>query len=63
MRIADEIEAEIRAGKLRKGARLISERDLAAHYGVAYATARRATRVLRERGLIRTVTGRGNFVQ
>ncbi|TGN85553.1 GntR family transcriptional regulator, partial [Streptomyces griseoluteus] len=31
-------------------------------YGVAYLTVRRAAQVLRERGLIVTVHGRGTFV-
>jgi len=31
-------------------------------YGVAYDTVRRATAVLRERGLIITIVGRGTFV-
>ncbi len=44
------------------GARLPAERDLAAEYGVAYDTIRRATALLRERGLIQTVHGRGTFV-
>jgi GntR family transcriptional regulator len=62
LRVADDIEARIRSGELRPGARLRSERELAEHYGVAYGTIRRATGVLRERGLIKTVHGRGTFV-
>lgn len=60
--VADHIEARIRAGELAPGARLASERDLALEYGVAYLTVRRAAEVLRERGLIITVHGRGTFV-
>lgn len=60
--VADHIEARIRAGELQPGARLSSERDLAQEYGVAYLTVRRAAEVLRERGLILTVHGRGTFV-
>ncbi|WP_458246330.1 GntR family transcriptional regulator [Streptomyces sp. MAI_2237] len=60
--VADHIEARIRAGELRPGARLASERDLAQEYGVAYLTVRRAAGVLRERGLIVTVHGRGTYV-
>jgi DNA-binding GntR family transcriptional regulator len=40
-----------------------SERDLAEYYGVAYATVRRAMQVLRERGLIETIHGRGTYVK
>lgn len=61
-RVADDITAHIRSGELKPGARLRSERDLAEHYGVAYGTVRRAMEVLRERGLIETIHGRGTFV-
>ncbi|MGV9351447.1 GntR family transcriptional regulator [Streptomyces spiralis] len=60
--VADHIEARIRAGELQPGARLPAERDLAQEYGVAYLTIRRAAQVLRQRGLILTVHGRGTFV-
>lgn len=61
-RLANHIEARIRAGELSLGRRLPAERDQAAEYGVAYLTVRRAMRVLRERGLIKTVVGRGTYV-
>ena len=35
---------------------------MAQHYGIAKMTARRAVRELRERGLIRTVVGKGSYV-
>ncbi|MET8080394.1 winged helix-turn-helix domain-containing protein [Streptomyces sp. NPDC005303] len=60
--VADHIEARIRAGQLQPGARLAAERDLAQEYGVAYLTVRRAAQVLRDRGFIETVHGRGTFV-
>jgi GntR family transcriptional regulator len=60
MQLADLIEAEIRAGKLR--GKIRAERDLAEEYGVAYTTVRRAMAVLRERGLIKSIQGRGTFV-
>jgi DNA-binding GntR family transcriptional regulator len=62
MRVAEDITARIASGELAPGARLRSERDLAEHYQVAYGTIRRAMEVLRERGLIRTIHGRGTFV-
>jgi GntR family transcriptional regulator len=62
LRIADDIAARIASGELAPGARLRSERDLAEHFGVAYGTVRRAMAVLRERGLIETIHGRGTFV-
>ncbi|MEU1270216.1 winged helix-turn-helix domain-containing protein [Streptomyces sp. NPDC005799] len=62
MQVADHIAARIRSGELRPGARLPGERDLAAEYGVAHLTARRATRELRERGLVVTLPSKGTFV-
>ncbi|WP_413757638.1 GntR family transcriptional regulator [Streptomyces sp. MMBL 11-3] len=62
MQMADHIEARIGAGELQPGARLPGERDLAAEYGVAHLTARRATRELRERGLVVTLPAKGTFV-
>jgi len=60
--LADHIAARIAVGELRPGMRLPAERALAEEYGVAYMTVRRATAVLRERGLIVTVHGKGTFV-
>lgn len=62
MRVVDDIAGRIASGELASGARLLSERALAEYYGVSYGTVRRAMEVLRERGLIRTVHGRGTFV-
>jgi GntR family transcriptional regulator len=62
LRVADDIEARIKSGELQRGARLLAERDLAEYYGVAYQTVRHSMQVLRERGLIQTVHGRGTFV-
>ncbi len=62
LRVADDIAARITSGELAPGARLRSERDLAAYYGVSYGTVRRAMQVLRDRGLITTIHGRGTFV-
>jgi DNA-binding GntR family transcriptional regulator len=62
VQVADHIAGRIEAGELAPGARLAAERDLAAEYGVAYDTIRRATALLRERGLILTIVGRGTFV-
>lgn len=62
MAVADDIAAKITSGQLASDARLPSEIDLAAEYGVARMTARRAVRELRERGLVRTVIGKGTYV-
>ena len=62
VRVADWIESRIKSGELRPGSRLPAERDLARDLGVAYDTVRRAAVLLRERGLIITVHGRGTYV-
>lgn len=62
LQVADRLAALIEAGSLAPGARLPAERDLAAEYGVSYDSVRRATAVLRDRGLIVTLIGRGSFV-
>ena len=62
IRVADDIAGRISSGELAPGTRLRAERDLAEHYGVSYGTIRRATKVLRERGLIETVHGRGTYI-
>jgi len=62
MRVAADIAARIESGELAPGTRLRSELDLAEHYGVAYQTVRRAMKVLRDRGLIASIQGRGTFV-
>ena len=61
-RVADHLAARIAARELAPGARLPSERDLAAEYGVALGTARRAIVELRERGLVVTLPAKGTFV-
>ena len=62
LRVAEDIAARIASGELKPGARLRAERDLAERYEVSYGTIRRAMEVLRERGLIATIHGRGTFV-
>lgn len=62
VRVADDIAARIASGELAPGTRLRAERELAEHYEVAYGTVRRAMKLLRERGLIETIHGRGTFV-
>ena len=59
LQLADDLAARIMSGELT--GRLPAERDLAQEYGVAYGTVRRAMGVLRERGLVETVHGRGTF--
>jgi DNA-binding GntR family transcriptional regulator len=60
--VAADIERDIRSGALAAGARLPTEDELAAQYGVARNTVRRAVEDLRERGLLETFHGRGTYV-
>jgi DNA-binding GntR family transcriptional regulator len=62
MLVADDIAAKISRGELAPGGRLPGEADMAADYGVARMTIARAVRELRERGLVRTVIGKGTYV-
>jgi DNA-binding GntR family transcriptional regulator len=62
VQVADFIAARISSGELPPDSRLTAERELATELGVAYDTVRRATALLRDRGLIVTVQGRGTFV-
>ncbi|MEU9579683.1 winged helix-turn-helix domain-containing protein [Streptomyces chilikensis] len=62
VRLADDIEAEIRSGRLPLGAALPGERAMITQHGVSIDTVRRALKVLRERGLVTTVPHKGTFV-
>lgn len=62
VQVADDIAARITRGDFPVGSRLPSESELAQDYGTAKMTVRRALAVLRDRGLIRTLHGRGSVV-
>ncbi|MEU8361243.1 GntR family transcriptional regulator [Nonomuraea sp. NPDC048882] len=59
--IAEEVERRIRAGEYPPK-HPIYEVRLVQEFGVARETARKATMILRGRGLIFTVRGMGSFV-
>ncbi|AYY11360.1 GntR family transcriptional regulator [Actinobacteria bacterium YIM 96077] len=59
---ADYLTALISDGAFSPGARLPSERQLADELGVSIGTVRRATQILRERGLVKTLPSRGTYV-
>ncbi|GLY63814.1 GntR family transcriptional regulator [Amycolatopsis taiwanensis] len=61
-RMADHIATRINAGELAPHKPLPAERRLAEEYGVSLGTARRATELLRERGLVVTLRSKGTFV-
>lgn len=58
--VADSIAARIETS--RYTVRLPAERDLAEEFDVSYVTVRHAAAILRERGLIVSIQGRGTFV-
>ena len=61
--IAENLRNKIETGELAPGARLPSERELAAQYGTARNTAREAVRLLSDEGLVLAEHGRGSFVR
>jgi GntR family transcriptional regulator len=61
VQVADDVQRRIADGEI--AAKLPSERSFAEEYGVAYTTVRHAMAVLRERGIIVTVHGRGTYVK
>ena len=56
------LEARIRSGELAPGSQLRSERDLAAAYGVAVGTMRKAIKLLRDDGLVIVMPHKGVFI-
>lgn len=62
-RILDDLRTEIAEGDLAPGAKLPSEKALAAQHGVAIETVRRALKVLVQEGAIEQIHGKGTFVR
>lgn len=60
--VAADLERRIRGGEWRFDARLPSRDDLAAEYGVAERTIRRALQVLEADGLVTVVPAKGVYV-
>jgi GntR family transcriptional regulator len=60
--VVNHLEARIEGGELTPGARLPGERELAAEYGVALGTIRRAMQEMRDRGLVVTTPSKGTFI-
>ena len=61
-RVVSGVKDQILAGDLAPGAKLPSESDLVATYGVSRTVAREAVTRLRAEGLVETFQGRGSFV-
>lgn len=62
LQVADDIAAKIESGELPPGRQILGDERMAQEYGVGRGTAKHAIRVLKERGLVRGVNGRGTFV-
>jgi GntR family transcriptional regulator len=60
VQVADDVARRIGIGEITL--KLPAERALAEEYEVAYTTVRHAMQILRERGVIVTIHGRGTFV-
>lgn len=60
--IAEDIASRIESGEYKHGEKLPTYQEIADLYGVHFATAARAMRDLRIRGLIVGSPGRGTFV-
>ncbi len=59
----DALEADIAAGRVRPGARLLPQRDMAQRLGLSVGTISKAYAEAEQRGLISGEVGRGTFVQ
>ncbi|MFC4108356.1 GntR family transcriptional regulator [Micromonospora zhanjiangensis] len=62
VQVADAIAARIEAGELLPDRPVPSENQLVQEYGIARGTARKTIQLLRERGLVVTIVGRGTYV-
>ncbi|MCF3103932.1 winged helix-turn-helix transcriptional regulator [Streptomyces roseoverticillatus] len=63
LRLRCGVLADIESGKYGPGDPIPSEAELCKAHGVARETARRAVRVLRERGIVETEWGKGSRVK
>lgn len=63
VQLSEMLIREIMAGRLVDGARLPPERQMAATYGVAVGTVRKALTKLQDQGLLDRVQGSGNYVR
>ncbi len=60
--ILSEIESKIKEGILSENDKLPSERLLAENYDVSRTVVREALKILQEKGLVKMITGKGNFI-
>lgn len=62
-RIVDDIRTRIESGDLQPGDKLPSSRELQEQYDTSHMTVRTAITILRDRGLVESVSGKGVFVR
>lgn len=62
VQVANDLRHDIESGALSAGTKIPSQPELAEIYGVARGTVDKATRKLREEGLLAVSFGRGTFV-
>ncbi len=62
VQVADAIEADVKAGRLKADTKLPGELEMMETYGVAQGTVRRALIELRERGVVVTLPAKGTYV-
>jgi len=63
IQLADLLAEQIHAGEIQPDYPIPSEAWMQQRYGVARNTTRRAVELLRQRGLVYTIAGRGTFVK
>lgn len=61
--ISEMLIREIAAGRIIDGEKLRPERDMAAEYGIAVGTLRKALAELEQQGLLERIQGSGNYVR
>lgn len=61
--VIDQIKNKIKSGKIKKGDRLPSEREMAESLGVSRASIREAIRALEVIGLVESRQGAGNYIR
>jgi len=63
IQISEALIREISSGILADGARLPTERQMAADYNVAVGTLRKSLAILEDKGLLERVQGSGNYIR
>lgn len=61
-RIVSDVVAKIESGEWPPGTKLPSSRELQEQYTVSHMVVRTAVTILRDRGLVESVSGKGVFV-